>query len=312
MTVHQGGARWSLELWAGRASLEMNREHPEIYLSGVRALLDGSDRQHYYRADGFTAGLERETTNWRAGVRFRDVLEGPLAITTSWNLFHQPLEVPGNVPAVKGRAHEVRFEAGWRLPRIPITLDGRYQTSGNAIGSDFEYRRARVAMAGDLPLGRFLALVPQAAYGRLSGTMVPQAAFYLGGPSSLRSLPVDRRGGTGLAIARLDLVETPDVLTLAHIPHPAMFPLQLGLFAASGAAWGDDPYGGPPPPGVDWPERQDWVSETGLSFIYQPGIPDPLWMVRVNTAWALGPQRETLRWSVSYTRAFDFVRPFTD
>jgi len=137
--------------------------------------------------------------------------------------------------------------------------------------------------------------VPTSLRSRSSNTedsRLPGAAgfFYLGGQHSLRSLTGDSRGGTGLALARLDVVESPDLLTLAHIPHPAMLPLQAGVFAASGAVWGADPYGGPSVPGLDWPRRQGWLSEAGASLIYQPGIPDPLWMLRLNVAWPLGPR----------------------
>src|SRR5262249_7764416 len=74
-------------------------------------------------------------------------------------------------------------------------------------------------------------------------------AFYLGGTRSLRSVHGDTYGGTGLALARVDLIEMPDVLEVLHIPHPAMTPIQLAVFAATGSVWGTDPYGGASPPG---------------------------------------------------------------
>ena len=58
---------------------------------------------------------------------------------------------------------------------------------------------------------------------------------------------------TGCLIGRLELLGTADVLEALRAPHPAFLPIQLGAFAAAGAVWGADPYGGPPRPGGDWP-----------------------------------------------------------
>jgi outer membrane protein assembly factor BamA len=240
------------------------------------------------------------------------MLESPLATTTTWNFSNSEPALIDNQPAAFGRVREVSLYGAWRLPVLPFTLEVRHQTSGEGIGSDFEYRRTRVAMSGNLGLGQIASLVPQFAYGRLTESMVPQEAFYLGGSHSLRSVEGASLGGTGFALARLDLIGANDILEVAHIPHPAMFPIQLGLFAGIGAVWGKDPYGGPTVPGVDWPETESWLSEAGASLIYQPGLPDPTTSIRLNFAEALGPEREIHRWTISITRALDLITPFED
>jgi hypothetical protein len=194
---------------------------------------------------------------------------------------------------------------------LPITGEVSHHTSGGAIGSDFEYRRTRVALSGAFGLGRIATAVPQLLYGRLTGTPLPQASFFLGGSHSLRSVPTSSRAGTGLALARVDVIGATDILRWARIPHPDAFPLQAGIFGGIGAVWGPDPTGGPAVPGVDWPDdRHAWLSEAGVSILYQPGIPDPTWLLRLSRSWALGPARELDRWSISYTRALDLVKPF--
>ena len=42
--------------------------------------------------------------------------------------------------------------------------------------------------------------------------------FYFGGSHTLRSVPANTRGGTGMAVARLDLIGTTDVLQILQDP----------------------------------------------------------------------------------------------
>ena len=301
---------WSLSLEGGRASAAMNRDHPDVRLATLRALYNGNDRKQYFRRDGARARLIREAVTWRAVLGYRDMLESPLVTTTTWNLRGQVPAVTVNLPAALGRVRELELDAAWRMPRVPLTGEVEHQTSGSGIGSDFEYRRYRLALSGDFGLGRMASFVPQLTYGRLTGRATPQESFYLGGSSTLRSLPGDSRGGSGIALARLDVIGTADLLRLAHVPHPDAFPLQAGLFAGIGAVWGVDPYGGPPRAGVDWPNGGDWASEAGASLLYQPGIPDPTGFIRLNFAFPLGPDRENSRFTLSYSRALDLVKAF--
>jgi hypothetical protein len=318
--VWLGGGEWVAErdlrgravrltVAAGRATAVMDRDHTERRLATFRALFSGSDRRRYLRRDGWRATLGHESDAWRAGVGWSDQLERPLAVTTGWSLRRAGLEVPDNLAAWRGRAREVRYSAGVHLPGTPFDLDVTHATSGRRIGSDFEYRRTRVSLGADIGLGRWFSVVPQFEYGRLSGEPAPQAAFYLGGPTTLRVLPVAERGGTGLALARLDVVGLADVLALARIPHPAAFPVLLGGFVAAGATWGADPYGGSARPGVDLPHAADWVSEAGISILYQPGVPTPQDFVRFDHAWSLGRDGPEPRFVVSYTRAIDLFEP---
>ena len=108
----------------------------------------------------------------------------------------------------------------------------------------------------------------------------------------------------------MDVIGTDDILALAHLPHPAMFPIQAALFAATGAVWGNDPFGGPGSPEAGWPDRGAWTSEAGASFLYRPGIPDGDAYLKINVAWPLGPVSHAARWTVTYSRALDLLKPF--
>jgi hypothetical protein len=301
---------WSLRVTGGRRTELMNRDHGERRLASVRALLTGSDRQNYLRRDGVTVTLGANAAGWRAAVEYRDRLESPLAVTTRWNLAHSDLAAGDNLAALPGRAREVAFDGDLRLGGSPFHAQLTHQTSDQAIGSDFDYRRARLAVGGEIVAGGRVSLVPQLVYGRLVGDPVPQAAFFLGGSRTLKSLRADSLGGTAVAIARLEMIGVDDLLALAHIPHPAMVPVQGGLFAATGAVWGVDPFGGPGTAEGGWPDRSAWRSEVGVSLLYRPGLPDENAYLRMNLAWPVGPHGNRARWSVSYSRALDMLRAF--
>ena len=308
--VRRRDTMWGLRVAAGRRTALMNRDHGERRLASVRALLTGSDRQNYLRRDGVTVTVGANATGWRAAVEYRDRLERPLAVTTRWNLARSELAAGDNLAAVPGRARELAFDGDLRLAGSPFHAQLTHQTADRFIGSEFDYRRARLALGGEIVAGGRVSLVPQLIYGRLAGDPVPQAAFFLGGSRTLKSLRSDSLGGTAVAIARLELIGVDDLLALAHIPHPAMVPLQGGVFAATGAVWGADPFGGPGTPVGGWPERSAWMSEAGLSLLYRPGMPDENAYLRVNLAWPVGLHGGRARWSVSYSRALDLLRAF--
>ena len=312
--VWLGRTALDVELFAGRVTAGMDRDHRVGFLDAMGALFSGTDGTHYLRRDGFEGALAHDHSGWRVRAGWRDMLDSPLATTTTWNLFRREPDPRWNVPAVTGRARDLSLEAGFRWPRLPLRSEIGWTVSSPDLGSAFDFRRLRVATGADLTLGRAASLVPQLGYGSLTGTMVPQAAFYLGGAPTLRSVRRAALGGSGLAIARVDLIGARDLLADLRIPHPAALPLQGALFAASGAVWGVDPYAGPMPPrpvgipgGSGWPDRRDWLSEVGVSLIYSSAIFDEGSMVRFNYAWPVGPHRGGARVSLAFSHGLDLL-----
>lgn len=324
----QGGRRWlgggTLQHWGrlrvgayerarlrgGWRTVSMDRDHDERLFATLKALVTGDDRQHYLRRDGWSVeGIVRRR-GWHAGLELRDWIDGPRAVTTTWVLAGGGLAVPGNIAAASGRSREIGLEAGVRLPLVPLHATVAHDVASRGLGGDFEFQRTRATLGGELPVTRALSLLPQLVYGRLAGDPVPQAAFYLGGSRTLRSLPSSAAGGTGLGLARLDVVGAFDVLEQARVPHPAWLPIQIGAFAATGAVWGVDPFGGPGSPRGDWPERAAWLGEAGVGILYRPGIPDGDGYLRIEHAWPLGPGDRGPRWSIGYTRALELLPGF--
>ena len=297
-----------LDLWGGRRTARLDRDHDERALDLLRALLSGNDASQYLREEGFAGALDHTRGPWRARVGWRDVRQSPLATAVTWNLFDEPLLSPGNLAAARGRTREAGYALSLRWPRVPLVTEVEYQTSSRKLGSDFEYRRTRAAAALDLSLGRVAALVPQFAYGRLSGEAVPQAAYYLGGSRTLRSLHRDERAGTGLAVAKLELVGAADLLEALRLPGAGTLPLRGALFAATSAVWGRDPFTGEVRGGVDWPERREWRSEVGGSLLFHSALVPPQALVRLSCAWAVGPGASGARWGLSVSRALDLLR----
>jgi hypothetical protein len=305
--VRVAGQPLDLDLWGGRRTARLDRDDDERALDLVRALVTGDDATQYLRADGFAGSVDHSHGAWRVRAGWRDLLQSPLATTASWNLLDQPLTSPGNLAAARGRTREAGYAVSLRWPRLPLVTEAEYQTSSRRLGSDFEYRRTRAAAALDLALGRVAALVPQFAYGRLSGEAVPQAAFYLGGSRTMRSLHRDERAGTGLAIAKLELLGAGDLLETLRLPRSAAFPLQGALFAATSAVWGRDPFTGAVVRGLDWPDRSDWHSEVGASLIFHSALFSPEASLRYSCAWPIGPGDHGARWSLSVSRPLDLL-----
>lgn len=311
LKVHtRGESEWRLEVWAGRRTAVMDPENEGHALGAMGAFITGDDRAHFLQRDGVKAQLLREGQVHRLGVTYRDQLESPRVTTATWNLLNNRPDVVFNLPASPGHAHELEGELLWKVPVSPLITQLVYTTSSRSIGSDFEYRRTRVSAGADIGLWRTFALLPQVEYGALTGDLLPQQAFYFGGPRTMRSLPYAVAGGSRLALGKLDLIFVHDVFKDIHLPSPWAFPVQLGAFAAAGAVWGTDPYTGRVRPGVDWPNQSDWREEAGVSVMYQPGIPDPTMFVRFNWAWPLGPDSTPMRFSVTVQRGLDLLNPF--
>ena len=308
--IQRGEGVWEVRLRGGRETVNMDRDRGDTHLAGLRAFVNGNDRRSYLRHDGAQLTAERTGTSFNISLGYRDQLETPRVTTATWNLMHKVPKRVDNLPAARGRARELSYGMLWRLPRTPISVAAAYQSSTRALNSEFEYRRLLLAGGADFGVGRVLSIVPQVSYGSLTGEPIPQESFYLGGPRNLRSVKTQTIGGTRMALARIDVIEIPDLLELAHIPHPDAFPIQGAVFAGVGAVWGPDPFGGPGSRGGEWPNVEEWKSEAGFSLLYQPGVPDATGFLRLSFAWALGPKRDVDRLSISYSRAFDLLRPF--
>jgi hypothetical protein len=305
-----GTALYELRLFGGRFTSSMNRDHAQHLLSTARALVNGSDYTQYVRRDGWETSVTRDEATWRASLGWRDMLESPLPVTATWNLLHREPAVPTNLPAAFGRAREIELEAGVRLPfDFPFLAEAGGQISDRHLGSAFDYRRMRVAVGAELPIARTASLVPQFSYGRLTGDTIPQSAFYLGGGPTLRSLNRDSRGGTRMALAKLDLIGAGDLLGFMHHDRPSAFPIQGGAFVAAGAVWGVDPYGGPAIAGKPGPPASDWLTEAGVSLIYSSGLFDEGGAIRLSYAWPLGPADRRPRFTIGISRALDLLHP---
>lgn len=298
-----------LRVFGGRVTAPMNRDNEERNLRKVRAFLNGTDRSHYLRHDGWSLSLSREEAAWRGMVRFRDALESPLATTATWNLLDRTPSVPWNLGATLLRAREVTAELTAYVPRTPVAAEVRFAHADGAYGSDVDHRRLRVAAGVDVPVGRWASLVAQSAYGRLGGDFTPQAAFYMGGPVLLRGTPHDAIGGRSMAIGKLDLITNVNLLELIGMPRAEAFPIAPAAFVESGAVWGEDPYGGPGSPGDAWPDDDGaWVQSAGLALIYSSALFEGE-LLRFNLGWPIGSDTGDARFTVTVSRPLDLLRP---
>ena len=297
-----GRSRLAFRAAAGRWTEAFDRDHYDPWFSALGALLQGSDRHQYLRRDGFTSSLRFGKDAGYASIGWRDQAESSLPYTTHWTVFGEQPVLGFNTPAAPGRARELSFQADVEVPRTRFRLNAAHWTSDPRIGSDFRYRRTRVTLGGDLSLGRHLALVPQATYGRLRGDVLPQEAFFLGGVYSLRTLDRNALAGSGLTFARADLILVDDLGKLLHAPLPAWLPLQTHVFAATGALWGHDDVTGAVATLRDWPHPSEWRAEIGGGLSWRPGLPDPLAALRFEYAVPIGADARDAKFTVAFQR----------
>ena len=280
-------------------------------LATLGSLVRGYDSRFFLRRDGWSASAAYQRNAWHAALGWRDDFEHEQATTTSWNFAGRPLDPFENLPATRGRTRVAVVSLAGDTGRLPIQFDGSYRVSSPKLGSDFDYRLARIAVGADITLSRSSALVPQVAFGQLSGDALPQESFYLGGVGTLTTLRTARLAGSNAVLARLDWIGTRDLLALAHLPHPAYLPLQGSLFASSGAISGADPFGGPDRPHDVWSNGGAWHSEGGIALVWQPGLPDPTSLARLSLSWPLGPSDHQARVTLTFSRVLFMLAPST-
>jgi hypothetical protein len=303
------GTHWTLVGGAGREVGTLDRDRDPTLLVALGAFLHGADWQSYLRRDGGRISLERESPTLRVRVGARSELESPRSTVTEWNLTGDPLEVVENTPARLAHVRELGALGTWRLPWSAWWVEVGARHAIKTLGGDIAYTRTRAALAGKLGLGSLATLVPQATYGRTEGDLAPQNGFWLGGSTTLRSIPPDSETGRRRAFGRLELFGAPDLLAVAHIPHSPLLAVYAAAQIASGAVWGDDPLGGPSTPGHAWPDPAAWHSETGFSLMYRPGLPEPEGFLRFDWATGLGPDSHHSRWSIQFSTPLDQLRP---
>ena len=303
-------SRLGLKLAAGRYTLAFDRDYYEPILTSLNAFFVGEDRHQYLRRDGFISNLHLSGEQGFATISYRDQLESSLPYTTSWYLFGHGPELAFNDTATYGRVSELGFGGDLTIPHTRFRVNANYWTSDPDLGSDMLFRRTRVSAGGDVSLGRHLSLVPQATYGLLRGQTPPQEAFYLGGVANLRTFKRNALAGAGRAFGRVDLIVVDDIGRPLHLPIPAQLPLQVGIFAGSGAVWGRDPVtGDATPTSRTLPHADEFFSEVGAGLMLRLGIPSPLTSFRFEVAYPLGADNRSTSWAVALQEPLNLLPP---
>lgn len=300
---------WTARLRVGRRYTALDRDDFEPLVRTSTALFTGADRYNYMRKDGLRAEYRRLWHAWKVSFGYRNELESPLATTAAWNLFNIPLDLVPNTPATLGRASEALLQLSGELPVLPIKVEGWMWNAGGALGGDLGYHRYLGAAGTAIGVGRHFAFAPQAEYGRVFGSALPQDIFYSGGQYSLVTILPQSIQGTGYSSGRVELLMHDDLLEVFRLRKNAVFPIQLSVFGASAARWGYDPATGiarlTP---ANQPGRQEWISEAGASLLYRIGLPTPDSFIRLDYAWPLGPGDREPTWFLGWRPTLHMLR----
>ncbi len=292
----------------GRWTEVADRDSYDPVVTTMASLIFGGDRHQYLRRDGWRASARWVHDRVWAGLAWRDQLESSVAMTTDWALIGSQ-ELDTNFTAAYGRVRELGLTGELPVPGTRFRVQFGHWTSAPEIGSTFDYRRSLIATGGDIAVGRHLAIVPQASYGRLHGEVLPQNPFFFGGAPNVRTLERNEWSGAGRVFGRLDFMLVDELGQLLHVPLPAWMPLQFSTFLASGAVWGRDPVTNQAQlTKRDWPNSSEWMSETGLTLGWRVGIPDPTSSMRFEYTFPIGPDGREARYSVVYQQPLHLLR----
>jgi len=301
-------ARLGLKLGAGRYTLAFDRDYYEPILTSLNALFAGEDRHQYLRRDGFISSLRLSAERGFVLAGWRDQLESSLPYTTDWFVFGHGPELPFNDAATFGRVRELTLGADATIPGTRFRVNAMHWTTDPRMGSDMLYRRTRLTAGGDVSLGRHLSLVPQATYGLLRGETPPQDAFFLGGVANIRTLKRNELAGAGRLYGRFDLIVVDEIGRPLHLPIPARLPLQLGMFAGSGAVWGRDPVSGDAVPTArSLPHADEFFSEVGAGLMLRFGVPNPLTGLRFEVAFPIGADRRGAAYALAFQEPLNLL-----
>jgi hypothetical protein len=300
--------RLTLRAHVGRWTEVADRDSYDPVVTTLAALTFGGDRHQYLRRDGWRASARWVRDRVWLGLTWRDQLESSLPVTTEWALIGNQ-ELDTNFTVGYGRVREVGFSGEVPVPGTRFRVQAGHWISAPEIGSAFDYRRTLVAAGGDIAVGRHFAIVPQASYGRLHLDVLPQNPFFFGGAPNVRTLDRNEWSGAGRTFGRLDFMLVDDLRELLHLPLPAWMPLHFSSFIASGALWGRDPVTNQAVQTKrDWPERSEWLSETGLTLAWRVGIPEPTSSMRFEYTFPIGADQRTAGYSVVYQQPLHLLR----
>jgi hypothetical protein len=184
----------------------------------------------------------------------------------SFGLGFDRTEIPGIYP--QGHKHELEFAIA----------------GGDGLGGDFEFRR--VDFTNSLFVRGLWShlLAIHADIGASADTLPRQYAFHLGGPGSLRGLPVNYLRGNHYWLLRLDHYLPYQPLSWLRFHNPFFYALRPIVFGDAGSVWTSSDF---------WSaSREDTHTNLGI------GIGDTDNLFRIDCAWLVDGDRQKPLWTV--------------
>jgi len=224
VTFYSGDApvRWEVSGYSRVAAVD-NWEGPLNLGNTLSSLLAGVDDGFYFRETGAEAGVQRSTGRLYLEASLWAARHGVLEKGTDFSMLSLVLgrDQRANLEARGADLGGIRASVDWlsgrdpTRPAVTLSLAGEAGTGsadlppagvqhGGAPNESVSYARILGGASVFIPAGRW-AIATEVQAGRVTGDVLPQREFYLGGPQTLRGLVPGTISGPEFSRGRVEL-----------------------------------------------------------------------------------------------------------
>jgi hypothetical protein len=257
----------------------------------MTSLFFKEDYLDYYDRDGIQIHLMEKYRSWTLTADVTSENDRTLSTATQNSLSGIDGDFRSNPSIDEGELRSVSFGLGFDRTETPgIYPRGHTHelefaiAGGNGLGGDFEFRKV------DFKNSLFMRglwsqlLAIHADIGASADTLPRQQAFYLGGPGSLRGLPIDQFHGNHYWLVRCDHYLPYQPLSWLRFHNPFFYALRPIVFGDAGSVWTSSHF---------WSaSREDARADLGI------GIGDTDNLFRIDCAWRADGDYQKPRWTI--------------
>jgi len=257
----------------------------------ITALFFKEDYLDYYDRDGIQIHLMEKYRSWTLTADATLEHNYALPVATQKSLSGTDGEFRSNPSIDEGELRSLSFSLGFDRTEIPGVYPRGHKhelefaiAGGDGLGGDFEFRKI------DFKNSLFMRglwsqlLAIHVDCGASADTLPEQNAFYLGGPGSLRGLPVNRLHGNHYWLLRCDHYLPYQPLSWLRFHNPFFYALRPIVFGDAGSVWTSSNVWSAP--------REDTHTDLGI------GIGDTDNRFRIDCAWRVEEDYQKPLWTV--------------
>jgi len=261
--------------------------------NSVSALFFKQDHLDYFVEKGVAVSLVNSVRHWKLAVKVEREKNVSIPLATRKSLSCRNIAFRGNPEIDAGDYHSVSLKIDFDKVETPGVYPKGYQyqveltkAGGRLLFGSFNFLQvgfaSRICLRG---LWSHLFRVNLDAGGSRQ-SLPKQYCFYLGGPTTLRSEPVNKYAGNHYWFLSVDHFLPPGPLTVVRFPNPFFYSLHPIVFADAGSTWTSAKI---------WDQPKEFYSSFGLA------IGDTGNLFRVNCAWSFDRMKSAPLWTILFS-----------